>query len=214
MKKCLIILSFFALTACQNDTAKEGLYQESGNTINVNNQRADIYNHEHDNMAEDFGYVRHQKSPILGKNVANNNYAAMDREKVADLISKNCTSLPNVNDVSTLVTSKEVLIVYDTDTKDRNLTADQVKKTAMSVVPRWFHVYVSDNTTLQKNVENFATMDSDSRKAQFAINKLIKQMKKSPQGQMMGNGENENGEVVNEINNNEGTNIKYTDTNR
>lgn len=214
MKKTLVLAGLLALTACQNDeSAVDGLYKESGNTINVNDQSADIYNENQRNDSEDFGFVRHQKSPILGENVSNNKYAAINREELADLIAKNCTSLPNVNDVSTLVTSEEVLIVYDTDSKDRELTADQVKRTAMSFVPRWFHVYVSDNTTLQQNVENFATMDANSRSSEHAINKVIQEMKKSPQGRSMGNGENKNGETRDEVDDHDTKDIKYTDQN-
>lgn len=61
----------------------------------------------------------------------------------------------------TLVTDEEVLVVYDTNAKDRTETADQVKRTAMSVVPRYYHVYVSDDyQTLAQDVENFATVKS------------------------------------------------------
>ncbi|MGG0716119.1 YhcN/YlaJ family sporulation lipoprotein [Robertmurraya massiliosenegalensis] len=186
MNKISLLVSLGCLllvTGCNNDdSAVEGLYNESGNTINVNDQRADIYNEHGKNKSEDFGYVRHQKAPIIGSNVSNDHYEPMDREKTADTISKLCTDLPHVDDVSTLVTGEEVIVVYDTESDNRNLTADQVKKTAMSVVPRWFDIYVTDNTALRKNVESYATMDSDSKKIEYALNELIKEIKKSPQG--------------------------------
>lgn len=190
IKKTLVITgicALAALTACQNNSnqmAEDRLYEKSGNTINVNDQRADIYNRNNGttNKSEDFGYVRHQKSPILGENVSYDHYAMIDREKTADTIGKFCTEVPNVDDVSTLVTDQEVLIVYATDSNDRNATADQVKKMAMSVVPSWYKIYVSDNTALRQFVESYATLDSDSRTAHHGIDKLIKEMKKSPQG--------------------------------
>lgn len=202
MKKLTLLACISLLTvlgACNNDSAKEGLFEESGNTINVNNQRSEIYNRNKKNTSEDFGYVRHQDSPIMGEQVADDHYSAMDREKVADTISKLSTALPNVDDVSTLVTGEEVLVVYDTDSDDRNLTADQVKRTAMSVVPRWYHVYVTDNQGLRQNVENFATMDSDSQKTEYAIDQLIKEMKKSPQGKNISKDENANGETTEDM---------------
>ncbi|WP_449622576.1 YhcN/YlaJ family sporulation lipoprotein [Robertmurraya sp. Marseille-Q9965] len=179
---CLLSLSLLAACNNNNQAAKDGLYQESGNTINVNNQRADIYNKNGKDVSEDFGYVRHQKSPVTGQQVSNDHYTPLDREKLADTISKLCTDIPNVDDVSTLVTSEEVLVVYATNSDNRTSTADQVKKTAMSVVPRWYQIYVTDNTALRKNVENFATMDSDSTRTEYAIDELIKEMRKSPQG--------------------------------
>jgi ribosomal protein S17E len=89
-----------------------------------------------------------------------------------------------------------VLIAYQTDSKDRNLTADQVKKTAMSVVPRYYHVYVTDNRSLMRDVENLSHLDSTSKNARNSVNQLIAQMKKSPQGAPMSNSENANGETA------------------
>lgn len=189
MKKSIIVVglcSLAALTACQNNAARNDIYEETGNTINVNDQRSELYHQnntgDRSNMSEDFGYVRHQKSPIAGDNASSDHYVALDREKLADIIGKFCTDVPSVNDVSTLVTDEEVIIVYDTNTDDRAYTADQVKKMAMSVVPRWYNVYVSDDIHLRGNVESYATMDANSRDTHFGIDKLIQEVKKSPQG--------------------------------
>lgn len=200
MKKLVIILglcTITALTGCTKDMGNHDVYEESGNTINVNNKRHDLYNEGASrgvrNVSNNYGFVRHQKSPLMNDNTANDHYTALDREQVANIISKFSTDIPNVNDVATLVTDQEVLIAYNTDSKDRNLTADQVKKTAMSVVPRYYHVYVTDNKVLMRDVENLANLDSTSRNARNLVNGLIKQMKKSPQGTRMNASEDENG---------------------
>jgi hypothetical protein len=208
VKQCLLIagiLGIVTVTGCANNLADQGnrdLYKTSGNTINVNDQRAELYNEGNNqelrNKSEDFGYVRHQRNPVMGTNSSNDHYAAIDREQLANMISQYSTDVPNVDDVSTLVTDEEVLIVYKTDSKDRFETADQVKKMGMSVVPRFYHVYVSDDTNLRRNVENFATLDSDSKKVESMIDGLIKQMLKSPQGRNMSDGENANGETQDE----------------
>jgi ribosomal protein S17E len=200
LKKSVIILglcTMTALTGCTKDMGNRDVYEESGNTINVNNKRHDLYNEGASrgvrNVSNNYGFVRHQKSPLMNDNTANDHFTALDREQVANIISKYSTEIPNVNDVATLVTDQEVLIAYDTDSKDRNLTADQVKKTAMSVVPRYYHVFVTDNKVLMRDVENLANLDSTSRNARNLVNGLIKQMKKSPQGQRMNASEDENG---------------------
>ena len=200
MKKLLIITglcTITALTGCTKDATKNDVYEESGNTINVNNKRHELYNEGASrgvrNVSNDYGFVRHQKSPIMNDNTANNHYTALDREQLANIISKYSTNIPNVNDVATLVTDQEVLIAYDTNSKDRNLTADQVKKTAMSVVPRYYHVYVTDNKVLMRDVENLANTDSTGRNARNLVNGLITQMKKSPQGQRVNSSEDANG---------------------
>ncbi|MFK9090026.1 YhcN/YlaJ family sporulation lipoprotein [Bacillus salipaludis] len=200
MKKLIIIAglcTITALTGCTKDTASNDIYDESGNTINVNNKRHELYNEGASrgvrNVSNNYGFVRHQKSPVMNDNKGNNHYAALDREQVANIISKQSTSIPNVNDVATLVTDQEVLIAYSTDSKDRNLTADQVKQTAMSVVPRYYHVYITDNKVLMRDVENLANTDSTSRNARNLVNGLITQMKKSPQGTRMNSNEDANG---------------------
>ncbi len=185
-----------ALSGCTKDLAGKDVYEESGNTINVNNKRHDLYNEGSNglqNVSNNYGFVRHQKSPLMNDNTANDQYTALDREQVANIISKYSTNIPNVNDVATLVTDQEVLVAYDTNSKDRNLTADQVKQTALSVVPRYYHVYVTDNKVLMRDVENLANTDSTSKNARSLVNGLITQMKKSPQGQRMSAGEDENG---------------------
>jgi hypothetical protein len=206
LKKSIIILglsTMAALSGCSgaNEASDRDIYEESGNTINVNDSRSELYNENNGknrNKSEDFGYVRHQKAP-MGENMSNDHYSAVDREQLANIISKLSTDLPNVNDVATLVTDEEVLIAYDTDTKDRNLTADQVKKTALSVVPRYFHVYVTDNKNLIKNVESYANLDSDTPNIDSMVDKLIAKMKDSPQGNKVNSKENENGETAEDM---------------
>jgi hypothetical protein len=198
LKKLAVILGLCAITAltgCSKDLNNRDVYQESGNSINVNNKRTDLYDEGASrsirNVSNNYGYVRHQKSPVMNDN--NNHYSPLDREQLANIISKLSTNVPNVHDVATLVTDQEVLVSYVTDTKNRNMTADQVKKTAISVVPRYFHVYVSDNKALMKDVESLSHLDSTSRNARGSVNHLITLMKKSPQGERLNATENENG---------------------
>jgi len=172
---------------------RDDVQNERSNALSVNDQSGDIYNKDK-NGSEDFGYVRHQKSDTM-RGQSKTHFASIDREKVADIIGEYCTDVPNVDDISTLVTDEEVLIVYKTDSTDRDLTADQVKRMAMSVIPRWYHVYVSDNHALRPNVENYANLGPNSENVENGIDQLIKEMLKSPQGQKMSTGENANGEA-------------------
>ena len=207
MKKLLIIAGLCTITAlsgCSKDTGNNDVYEESGNTINVNNKRHELYSEGASRKirsdSTNYGFVRHQKSPLMNDNTANDSYTALDREQLANIISKFSANIPNVNDVATLVTDQEVLIAYRTDSKNRNLTADQVKKTAFSVVPRYFHVYVTDNATLMRDVENLANLDSTSRNARRSVNSVISEMKKSPQGARLNASEDENGRTPDDLN--------------
>ncbi|WP_078550414.1 YhcN/YlaJ family sporulation lipoprotein [Litchfieldia alkalitelluris] len=209
MKKSLIVTGICCLTALSGCGADEeqgaGIYKQSGNTINVNDTQAGIYHYSDDanseDRFEDFGYVRHQKSPVPGDQTVYT-MPRLDRELVADMISKmTVQQIPHVNEVATLVTDEEVLMVYDTDSDDRFETADQVKKTALSVIPRWYHVYVSDNPILIKDIERFSTLDSTSRNVDQIITSTIERMLESPQGRKISDGENANGEMSGGVNN-------------
>ncbi|KQU20384.1 YhcN/YlaJ family sporulation lipoprotein [Peribacillus butanolivorans] len=205
MKKTIIAVglsSIIALTGCATNKDKDqgmGPNNNADNPTNVNNptQYYDEDYRNHDNKSDDFGFTRTNKTTIKGRNISNKT-ATVDREQLADIISTLSVQLPNVNDAATLVTDEEVLVVYDTNTKNRTDTADQVKRTAMSIVPRYYHVYVSDDPTLAQNVENFATLQSDSKGVDYTIEETIKRMLKSPQGHKMSDVENENGEMVND----------------
>ncbi|SDM75234.1 YhcN/YlaJ family sporulation lipoprotein [Bacillus sp. OK048] len=206
MKKWSIIIGFCLLlfaAGCSKDMANRDVYEKSGDTINVNNKREELYNEGGSqgvrNVSDNYGFVRHQKSPIQNDRGGMEHYSAVNREQVANIISQFSTDIPNVNDVATLVTDQEVLIAYSSDTKDRNQTADQVKKTAMSVVPRFYHVYVTDDKNLMRDVENLANMDSTSKNARNSVDNLVKQMKKSPQGNRMSESEDENGATRDDV---------------
>lgn len=197
-------IGFSLLSACQQGANEDTSFlHESGNTINVQDHN-ELYNEEgHRNPNNDksanFGYVRHQKNG----NTQNVNYTrtpGLDREQAANTISSLIVQLPNVNDVATLVTDEEVLVAYETDSDNRSETADQVKKTALSAIPRYYHAYVSDKEGMIQQIEAYSPLDSNSRDIDQIVNKTIKEMLKSPQGRKLNNGENANGEGYGEMN--------------
>ena len=122
-----------------------------------------------------------------------NQVGTFNREEAADNISKLSTAIPNIKQAATLVTDKDVLVAYKTDAKNRNNAADQVKRTAMSVVPRYYHVYVSDNPKQMDQIENISEMNTQTNDARKRIDAVIQQMLKSPQGRKMNGGEDANG---------------------
>ncbi|OCA87611.1 hypothetical protein A8F94_07060 [Bacillus sp. FJAT-27225] len=206
MKKELYILLLFGLllAGCGNENAGADRY---GNNTHIysNNGRAENLDQGEEKKAaksQRFGYVRQFKSPVMGDRSTDNNQVILDRQELARNISDLSTDLPNVNEVTTLVTDEEVLIAYETDTNNRELTADQVKQTAMSVVPRFFHVYVSDNKMLMNDIETLSSLNTLSDDADAAIAAVVKEMKKSPQGKPMSKLENDNGETKDDMKNN------------
>lgn len=204
IKLAISVVCLSLLNACQYGAEEDTSFlHESGNTINVQD-RTDLYNEEglpngNNGNTANFGYVRHQKSGIP-MDVTFSPTPGLNREQTANTISSLIVQLPNVNDVATLVTDEEVLVAYETDSNNRFETADQVKKTALSAVPRYYHVYVSDKTNMIQQIEAFSPLDSTSRDIDEILSKTIREMLQSPQGRSLNKGENANGEGYGEIN--------------
>ncbi|MFC3886688.1 YhcN/YlaJ family sporulation lipoprotein [Bacillus songklensis] len=200
----IVTASLFTIAGCQSGATEdeEALYKKNGNTINVS-ERNEIYNEEDmtDNRGKSrYGFVRHQKSSTGNNANLYQKIATFDREKAADTISRLAVAIPNINDVATLVTDEEVLIGYKTDADNRMEAADQVKRTAMSVIPRYYHVYVTDNPQIMQDIENYSTVGSTTPNIEQSIENTIRDMLKSPQGRKMSDGEDANGEMKNELN--------------
>lgn len=204
MKKAVLALSLCSVTLFTGcSTPKE---QGSGVTDNISNpvqinSPTKFYDEDYNNstyQGSDFGFTRMDSATINGKNIANvaNENVAIDREQLASVITPLVASLPNVKRAATLVTDEDVLVVYETNSSDRSETADQVKRTAMSVVPRYYHAYVSDDWKLAQDIENFATLGSNGNHIDHTIDKTIQNMLQSPQGKEYNKGENENGEMI------------------
>ncbi|WP_096156776.1 YhcN/YlaJ family sporulation lipoprotein [Bacillus sp. FJAT-45066] len=210
MRKSLALLGLcgFTLlsTACQADMSPQERQVRHDNmlhgdsTLNVYD-RNDLYNERNQNgsNANQYGFVREQKNPIpnhQGFDVR----ATMDYEEIANAISKMVVQIPHVQDVATLVTDEQVLIAYETNSDSRELTADQVSKSALSIVPRYYHVYVSDDPMMMKEIEGFGLLNTSSPNVESILEPTIRHMLKSPQGKKLNDGENANGEGLNELN--------------
>lgn len=152
--------------------------------------RNEAFNRHNEN--EQFGYVRYQREQFDGDQQKT---PVMNREETAHMISSLTVQLPHIQDAATLVTDREALVVYKTDSKNRELTADQVKKTAASVIPRYYHVYISDNPNHMQSVENYSNLGSGSRDIREIMSGTIQEMKTSPQGSPVSENENANGET-------------------
>lgn len=206
MKKILIFLAVMTLGLSACSSTNNGLNPKNtkgnnGNTANTQNlstgsepgnrQNAQTKN---DTSNGRFGYVRHQRAPGANKEARDGGVAHQDLEQLADRIGRLSVRLPNVTDTSTLVTNRDVLIGYKTDSDNRKLTANQVKNTAISIVPRYFHVYVTDDSHIIPDIQRFQNL-SPTHDIDNMLDDTIKEMKRSsPQGGPVEQKENQNGE--------------------
>ncbi|MCD7036264.1 YhcN/YlaJ family sporulation lipoprotein [Metabacillus sp. GX 13764] len=204
-KNALVLLAAFGtLAGCQmQDRAGEReMLQKDGNTINVSD-RTEMYNKNglpngREGKMTNFGYVRHTKAEVT-KNGKAAEIHAINREQLANIISSMAVQLPHVQDAAALVTDEEVMVAYQTDSKKRSQTADQVKRTALSVVPAYFHIYVADNPEIIKQLQSYSRFDSNTNNINQIMNQTIKEMKRYPQGGKAGRGTNANNEDPGEM---------------
>ncbi|WP_409295168.1 YhcN/YlaJ family sporulation lipoprotein [Peribacillus sp. SCS-26] len=163
-------------------------------TKNIN-QNYNVDNHNNDKSSRGFGFVRLSRTVVNGETVGSKDRIRLDREQMADIITRLAVQNPQIEEAATLVTDEEALIAYKTGSENREEAADQVKRTAMSVLPRYFHVYVTDNPGLMQNIENYAGLNTHTDDINYMLQKTIVQMKRSPQGKTAIPGENANGET-------------------
>ncbi|MDP4525881.1 YhcN/YlaJ family sporulation lipoprotein [Bacillus halotolerans] len=172
-----------------NNAEQNAQHQNETRPIHVSD-RNEAFNRHDEN--EQFGYVRYQKEQLDGEQQET---PAPDREETVHIISSLTVQLPHIQDAAALVTDQEALVVYKTDSKNRELTADQVKKTAVSVIPRYYHVYISDNPNHMQAIKNYSNLGSGSRDVRDIMSGTIQEMKTSPQGSPVSENENANGET-------------------
>lgn len=133
---------------------------------------------DRDPKRAEFGYVRHEKAQVQAMNrepIA----GYFDRDQLAEYITKMSLYVPGVQDVGTLVTHKHVLISYHADTENRVETAEQVKKSAEYLVPRFYDVYVSDEPEMMQNIERFRSMSTLSPNVDEVIEYTIHEMQQT-----------------------------------
>jgi hypothetical protein len=202
--------------------ANESAYHDTGDGLVSVNDKNEDYNEVNITSMEDrdnarFGYVRLQRSPIANEGNAKKVIPfTIDREKAAYAISKMSTMLPNVTDAATLVTDEEILVAYETEGEvDRFLVADQVKLSALSYVPGWYHVYVSDEPGMIKEIEKYSQLDANTKNVDDYIQYTINMMLKAPQGRDMDNNRDANNRSMYEMDEDQGNTDKgYMDMDR
>ncbi|MBM7570968.1 YhcN/YlaJ family sporulation lipoprotein [Aquibacillus albus] len=136
-----------------------------------------------DELSSKLGYVHYNKDELEMDN-ENNHYVAMDRNKMADMITRLIIRTDNFEEVATLVTDEEVLIAYEKpENMDREEAATVAKKTALSTLPRFYHVYVSDQPTTFRDIQSLQNSNTANNNYENTLQSIIDDMKETPQGE-------------------------------
>lgn len=128
------------------------------------------------------GYVSYKEDQLQDR-PKKNQVVTIDRNKMADMISKTILKTEGYNQVATLVTDKHVLIAYKKkDDIDSHTAATTAKQTAMSIMPRYFDVYVSENPNIIADLQSLHNATTHNKNYDNTVNSIIADMKQSPQG--------------------------------
>ncbi|SFJ40863.1 Sporulation lipoprotein YhcN/YlaJ (Spore_YhcN_YlaJ) [Halobacillus dabanensis] len=163
---------------CQETKEEEAHNKMDDDTLNGN--AMDGYNDEPEDGQ--VGYVRFNKNQLNQDNEKNREIK-VNREQMADMISRMILRYDNFDDVATVVTDNEVLVAYKkAGDMEREQAAEMVQKTAYSLVPSFYHVYVSDNPASFGDVQSLGNSTVYDQGYNDTIDSIIKKMKESPQG--------------------------------
>ncbi|MBX0357380.1 YhcN/YlaJ family sporulation lipoprotein [Halobacillus sp. Nhm2S1] len=176
----LLSLVTFIVAGCQETKEEQAKNMMDDDTLNGN--AMDGYNDKPKDGQ--VGYVRFNKDQ-LNQDTEEHREIKVNREEMADMISRMILRYDQFDDVATVVTDNEVLVAYKkAEDIDRDLAADMVQKTAYSLVPSFYHVYVSDNPASFGDIQSLSNSTVYDQGYNDTIDSIIKKMKKSPQGKV------------------------------
>ncbi|SHG42138.1 YhcN/YlaJ family sporulation lipoprotein [Ornithinibacillus halophilus] len=184
MKNILYSLIFvvIALSACSSNDGTMGEHEKIADQLDPTGDEGTLGDPEYNDSEAHtrLGFVNYTKDQFE-QDPNKNRVVTMDRKEMADIISRIIIRHEAFDEIATLVTGEEVLIAYEkNDTLSDQEAADVARKSAMSVLPRFFEIYVSDNNTLIGDIQslhNSTTTDDDYKNT---LNRIIKEMDKEP----------------------------------
>ncbi|WP_042222681.1 YhcN/YlaJ family sporulation lipoprotein [Oceanobacillus manasiensis] len=173
------VCTLLSLTACgTNDNAMD----ERDDVVNQLDPSVDQQSAEDEELNDRLGYVHYTKDQV-DNNDEMQQEATIDRTQVANTITRLALSGEGLEQVATLVTDEEVLIAYEkTEDVDEKEAATIARKTAQSVIPQYYEIYVSDNESLIQDIQSLHNSRTTNDDYDNTIDQIIKEMEKSPQG--------------------------------
>lgn len=195
MKRLLLVpmLLIFALTitSCKAPFSDDNAHQKSQQPITditYTGPPDKTQKHSKSNLDNGaFGYIHYQRKAGTNNALTHDHIPKIDNKELADVITRLELSLPNIYDVGTLATDEYILIGYQTDLNDKKLAASQVKSTAIATVPNYYKVYISDASDAIERISRFKDLSVQTPSVHLSIENMVKEMKKSPQGNITKN---------------------------
>ncbi|SDM14043.1 YhcN/YlaJ family sporulation lipoprotein [Sediminibacillus halophilus] len=177
----LVILLMASGCATGNRGADPEVDRSLGGTETNSDQGAG--NVDKNDVTSKLGYVRYKKDE-LNNDEESRQMVSIDRNKMADTITRMILRYDGFEEAATLVTDDEVLIAYHRpENMEREKAASIAKKTAMSLMPRYYDIVVSDKDVSFQEIQslkNSSTLDDDYENT---LRSIMESMKEAPQGE-------------------------------
>ncbi|WP_164216575.1 YhcN/YlaJ family sporulation lipoprotein [Virgibacillus sp. YIM 98842] len=175
-----IFIMLFIIAGC--DRTNNTLDEREQRVNELNPEREEHQTPGDQEINDQLGYV-HYTQEQFDRNQDDDRVVTMDRNEMASMITRIILRNEAFNQVATLVTGDEVLIAYEIDDgMDENNAAEIARKTAESVMPRYFDIVVSDNPSLIPDIQSLHISETTRPNYQNTIDKIVEEMKTSPQG--------------------------------
>lgn len=186
MKRILILLLAVAgvstiATGCNfsDNATPDGSLNKTGMVNPDPNSPGHISNQQ---VVDRLGFVKYTRDEVA---MDDNQGQAItfDRNAVADMITRTILTNEGFHEVATLVTDEEVLIAYEKeDTMEQSYAADIARKTAESVMPRYYEIYVTDNASLMSEIGSLRFSSSGDPNYETSVEQIVNEMQKTSQG--------------------------------
>lgn len=178
-KKIFILLSLLVIITI-GCSKEKNLGQNPSNMSTNQFQPTRDKPEQNEELEHTLGFVRYTKENVKMMHDTELDAPKIDRNEKADTITKILLQNESFDEVATLVTDTEVLIAYDSlENVDVSELTTIAKKTAESIMPRYYDVYVSHQPQHMDLIHSLHNSYVDSE-SEHTIKKIIKEMKLTP----------------------------------
>lgn len=159
-------------TAFPDGTRNQSIYQNAGTRTGMGTMGATGNGMPH------MGYATTDRNVL--RTTTNSNQVYVDRDALARAVGNVTASCPGVQRSTVLVTDEEIFVGLNTNGQNAAEAKKQARMNAMSVSPRYYKVYVTDNARDIQEITRVASLTNNTMGVRSVdgnqLNSLIKRM--------------------------------------
>ncbi|GIO25134.1 YhcN/YlaJ family sporulation lipoprotein [Oceanobacillus sp. J11TS1] len=168
-----ILMLLAGCTSSQNNSEPDPLDPKNRYPDTESNQRSQ----------DRLGFVRYTQDEYAQDNQNQTQQRAIhvDRNEMADMITRILLQNPDFVEVATLVTDEEALIAFETtDNLSKEAAIENAEKTALSILPGHYTIHASNDKSLIQNIESlhYSVMENDNVDIEPLVQVIVDSMKK------------------------------------